>query len=53
MLTLLLLKANRRGQYANGCTAADTFWFSLTTGGPRLAAQHPPTAYYSTPETVL
>jgi hypothetical protein len=47
---LQLLKRNRKGCYANGCTAADTFWFSLLAGAKgadRLALRHPPTHYYS------
>lgn len=45
-----LLKRNRRGNYQDGCTAADTFWFSLlqgARGADRLALAHPPTHYYS------
>lgn len=45
-----LLKRNRKGNYANGCTAADTFWFGLFAGASgvdRLSLTHPPTRYYS------
>ena len=50
MLEIQLLKRNRRGQYSNGCTNADTFWFSLLAdraGRERLALQRPPDAYYN------
>jgi hypothetical protein len=46
-----LLKRNRKGNYQDGCTAADTFWFSLLEGGrgmDRLPLTHPPTHYYNT-----
>lgn len=46
-----LLKRNRKGHYSNGCTAADTFWFSLLSGAQgsnRVPGQHPPCRYYST-----
>ena len=51
MLEIQLLKRNRRGQYSNGCTNADPFWFSLLAnrnGRERLALQRPPDAYYRT-----
>jgi hypothetical protein len=50
VLEIQLLKRNRRGQYSNGCTNADTFWFSLLadrSGRERLALQRPPDAYYN------
>ncbi len=51
MLEIQLLKRNRRGFYQNGCTNADTFWFSLLagrTGRERLAVEYPPADYYKT-----
>ena len=51
VLEIQLLKRNRRGQYSNGCTNADTFWFSLLAnrnGRERLALERPPDAYYRT-----
>ena len=51
MLEIQLLKRNRRGQYSNGSTNADTFWFSLLAdrgGRERLELQHAPAAYYKT-----
>ena len=51
MLEIQLLKRNRRGQYSNGSTNADTFWFSLLAdrnGRERLALERPPDAYYRT-----
>ena len=47
---LQLLKRNRRGHYANGCTNADTFWRGVfATGGPEetVPSQHAPSCYYS------
>ena len=49
ILEIQLLKRNRRGQYANGCTNADTFWYSLLAsakGNHRLALDQPPAEYY-------
>jgi hypothetical protein len=49
VLEIQLLKRNRRGQYGNGCTNADTFWFALLadrTGRERLTLERPPNAYY-------
>ena len=45
-----LLKRNRRGHYANGCTNADTFWRGVfASAGPEesLTATHPPACYYT------
>lgn len=53
ILHLQLLKRNRKGSYQDGCTAADTFWYSLLAGAKgadRLALNHPPTKYYSSHE---
>ena len=50
ILHLQLLKRSRRGQYADGCCNADTFWRGvLATCGPEecLPAGPPPVAYYS------
>lgn len=50
ILHITLLKRNRKGNYQDGCTAADTFWFSLLAGAKgvdRLPGAHPPTFYYS------
>ena len=50
ILHILMMKRNRRGNYANGATNADTFWYSPLRKGPAEAVipvQHPPTAYYS------
>jgi hypothetical protein len=49
LLEIQMLKRNRRGQYANGCTNADTFWFALLADArnkQRLALAAPPAAYY-------
>ena len=49
ILEIQLLKRNRRGQYANGCTNADTFWYALLAnakGNHRLALDQPPAEYY-------
>jgi hypothetical protein len=51
VLHIQLLKRNRKGNYQDGCTAADTFWFSLLSGAKgvdRIQGDHPPTCYYST-----
>ena len=51
MIEVTLLKRNRRGQYANGCTNADTFWFALFRDAPegeRLPLKYPPAGYYTT-----
>lgn len=50
ILHIIMMKRNRRGNYANGSTNADTFWYSPLKKGPAEAVipvQHPPTAYYS------
>jgi hypothetical protein len=53
ILELSLLKRNRRGNYENGCSNADTFWFGVLRGGgsgggdgggEMLALEHPPKA---------
>ena len=49
VLEIQLLKRNRRGFYGNGCTNADTFWFSLLAGRAgreRLPLPAPPGASY-------
>ncbi|KAK9820242.1 hypothetical protein WJX72_007885 [[Myrmecia] bisecta] len=49
ILEVLLLKRNRRGNYADGTTNADTFWKSvLKTCAPAEAIQlqYPPASYY-------
>ncbi len=49
VLEIQLLKRNRRGFYQNGCTNADTFWFSLLAqraGRERLPLAQPPPEYY-------
>jgi len=64
VLEMSLLKRNRRGNYDDGCTNADTFWYSvcLSTkfggqiqpatgdhgGARRLALTEPPHEYYDT-----
>ena len=51
VLEIQLLKRNRRGFYGNGCSNADTFWFSLLAGRAgreRLPLQAPPAEYYKT-----
>lgn len=45
ILELSLLKRNRRGNYENGCSNADTFWFGVLRG-ERLALDQPPPTYY-------
>lgn len=50
MVQLQLLKRNRKGNYQDGCTAADTFWFGLAAeakGADRIQGTHPPVEYYS------
>ena len=51
VLEIQLLKRNRRGAYSNGCTNADTFWFSLLagrTGRELLPLEQVPPEYYKT-----
>ena len=50
ILHLTMLKRNRRGNYANHCTNADTFWKSVMKHAPqqeRLKPAYPPTKYYA------
>ena len=50
ILHLTMLKRNRRGNYANQCTNADTFWKSVMKQAPqqeRLKADCPPSRYYT------
>lgn len=50
VLHLTMLKRNRRGNYANQCTNADTFWKSVMKHAPqqeRLSAAYPPSRYYA------
>ena len=52
ILHLTMLKRNRRGNYANQCTNADTFWKSVLKNAPkqeRLALTYPPAKYYALP----
>jgi len=52
VMYMVLLKRNRKGHYADGSTAANTFWYSLLAGGQgadRLQLQHPPNHYYTSP----
>ena len=49
LLHVNMLKSNRKGHYADGCTNADTFWFSLfqgRSGADRLPLTYPPDNYY-------
>ena len=62
VLEMSLLKRNRRGNYDDGCSNADTFWYSVCVsdkasvgdgavdvrGARRLAIHCPPNAYYDT-----
>jgi len=52
ILHLNMLKRNRRGNYANQCTNADTFWKSVLKSAPhqeRLTMAYPPDKYYALP----
>ena len=52
ILHLTMLKRNRRGNYANQCTNADTFWRSVLKSAPyqeRLTMAYPPDMYYTLP----
>ena len=52
VLDIVLLKRNRKGNYQDGTTNADTFWKSILKNaaeGEVLALEHPPTAYYWAP----
>ena len=52
VLHLTMLKRNRRGNYANQCTNADTFWKSVLKSAPlqeRLMMAYPPDKYYALP----
>lgn len=52
VLEILMLKRNRKGNYENRTTNADTFWRSVLQSAPErevLAFEHPPTAYYWAP----
>ena len=49
---LTMFKRNRRGNYANRCTNADTFWKSVLKTVPlqeRLVLAYPPDKYYALP----
>ena len=50
ILTVSLLKSNRRGHYKKGTNNADTFWRSLVTNetneGAVLAIEHVPKKYF-------
>lgn len=53
MLHLSMLKRNRRGNYANYCTNADTYWRSVVQNAPHqetLQLTWPPLRYYQLPE---
>lgn len=50
IIHLTMLKRNRRGNHANQCTNADTFWRSVMKHAPqqeRLRMAYPPNKYYS------
>ena len=52
ILHLVMLKRNRRGNYANNCTNADTFWTSVLQNAPEQEKLHlawPPAKYYHLP----
>lgn len=52
VLHLTMLKRNRRGNYANNCTNADTFWQAVMQNSPRqetLQLAFPPAKYYHLP----
>jgi CS domain len=52
VLEIVLLKRNRKGNYQDGTTNADTFWKSVVKNAPEkevLALEHPPTSYYWAP----
>ncbi|KAL4532079.1 hypothetical protein Ndes2437B_g02505 [Nannochloris sp. 'desiccata'] len=52
VLEIVLLKRNRKGNYQDGMTNADTFWKSVLKSAPEtevLALEHPPTSYYWAP----
>ena len=52
ILHLVMLKRNRRGNYANNCTNADTFWTSVLQNAPEqetLQLAWPPAEYYHLP----
>ena len=52
VLEIILLKRNRKGNYENGKTNADTFWRAVLRSAPEgemLKLEHPPTAYYWAP----
>jgi hypothetical protein len=53
VLTLLLLKRWRSGNYAAGTTNADTWWPSLFRDSPKIPLKYPPTEYYSAPKEDL
>jgi len=49
VLEIILLKRNRKGNYQDGTTNADTFWKSVLKNALEtevLALKHPPTSYY-------
>ena len=50
ILHVHMLKRNRRGNYANKCTNADTFWYAVTrtaASPEQLQLEYPPAAYYN------
>jgi hypothetical protein len=52
VLEIVMLKRNRKGNYQNGLTNADTFWKSVLKYALEtevLALEHPPTSYYWAP----
>ena len=52
ILHLTMLKRNRRGNYANNCSNADTFWRAVAKNAPpleQLSLTHPPDKYYALP----
>ena len=52
VLHLTMPKRNRRGNYANQCSNADTFWRSIMKDAPQqecLNMAYPPDKYYALP----
>ena len=50
ILHLTMLKRNRRGNYGDHCTNADTFWRSVMKHAPQqeqLTIPYPPIKYYA------
>lgn len=47
LVEVTLAKVYRRGRYPLGGSLADTWWWGLLAGGPRIQGQYPPAAYYA------